>query len=189
MASIKKEDIILCAFNILKSSGIEHVNARAIAKELNTSVQPIFYQFENMNEVKEKLLNYALDYYKKYLLNFTDNLPKYKQVGLNYIGFAQNEANIFKFIFMGNYHIDINNFNDFDSSYSLVEEILEEYNDLSNEDAKNIHLKMWLFTHGIASLIATKTCCFSNSYISDLLTNEFNALIANAKRKEVKDEN
>lgn len=32
MASIKKEDIILCAFNILKSSGIEHVNARAIAK-------------------------------------------------------------------------------------------------------------------------------------------------------------
>ena len=48
---------------------------------------------------------------------------------------------------------------------------------------------MWLFTHGIASLIATKTCCFSNSYISDLLTNEFNALIANAKRKEVKDEN
>lgn len=189
MASIKKDDIILCAFNILKSLGIEHVNARAIAKELNTSVQPIFYQFKNMNEVKEELLNYALDYYKYYLLNFTDNIPKFKQIGLNYIGFAQNEANIFKFIFMGNYQIDINNFNNFDSSYSLVEEILEANNYLSKEDAKSIHLKMWMFTHGIASLIATNTCCFSSSYISNLLTDEFNALIENAKRKEVNNEN
>ena len=56
----------------IPSVGRGHNILIAIAKELNTSVQPIFYQFKNMNEVKEKLLNYAFDYYKKYLLNFNN---------------------------------------------------------------------------------------------------------------------
>lgn len=87
---------------------------------------------------------------------------------------------------MGNYHIDINNFENFDGSYEIVEEILKDNNNISLNQAKKIHLKMWMFTHGIACLIATNTCCFSNNYISELLTEEFKALI---NGKEVENEN
>lgn len=59
---IQKNDITKCAFEILRDSGIEKVNARAIAKKLNCSVQPLFYQFKNMSELKDELLNYALKY-------------------------------------------------------------------------------------------------------------------------------
>lgn len=183
---IQKSDIIICAFEILRNSGIEKVNARAIAKKLNCSVQPLFYQFNNMSELKDELLNYALKYYQNYILNFNQEISRYKQIGLNYIKFASEEPNIFKFIFMGNYHIDINNFENFDGSYEIVEEILKDNNNISLNQAKKIHLKMWMFTHGIACLIATNTCYFSNNYISELLTEEFKALI---KGKEVENEN
>lgn len=177
VTKIQKKDIITCAFEILKKSGIEKVNARAIAKKLNCSVQPIFYQFKNMALLKEELLNYSLAYYQDFILNFNKNSSRYKQVGLNYIKFATIEPNAFKFIFMGNYQIDINNFGTFDRSYEIVEEILKENSNLTLETAKKIHVKMWMFTHGIACLIATNTCYFSKDYISELLTEEFEALI------------
>ena len=48
-----KEDIIKASFGILKEQGIEKVTARDIAKKLNSSVQPIFYQFKNMDDLKK----------------------------------------------------------------------------------------------------------------------------------------
>ena len=40
---------------------------------------------------------------------------------------------------------------------------------------------MWIFTHGIATLVATKTINFSDQEIEDLLTKEFQALMSLAK--------
>lgn len=182
-AKVVKEDIIKVAFDIVRLQGIDKLNARNIAKKLNTSVQPIFYQFNNMDDVKKEVLVYSLDYYRDFLLNIKEAEPKYKQIGLNYIKFAKEEANLFKFIFMGNYHIKVDNFADFDKSYTLVEQILQAKNNLSSNDVKICHLKMWIFTHGIASLVATDTCYFSDEEISTLLSDEFKALISEVQNK------
>lgn len=179
MSSVKrisKEDIVEAAFSCLREKGIEGVNAREIAKRLNSSVQPIFYRFKNMEELKQALLDYSLDYYRKFLLDFKGNTPKYRQIGLNYIRFAREEANVYKFIFMGDYKIKIEEFAFFDKSYTEVEKTLQIQNELSTEMAKKFHLKMWLFVHGIACLIATNTCIFTEEEISVLLAEEFQIL-------------
>ena len=41
----------------------------------------------------------------------------------------------------------------------------------------SFHSKMWLFTHGIATLIATSTIKFNEQEISELLSYEFKALL------------
>lgn len=41
----------------------------------------------------------------------------------------------------------------------------------------SFHSKMWLFTHGIATLIATNTIKFNEQEISELLSYEFKALL------------
>ena len=46
---ITKEDIIKTSLELIKKYGVESVNARAIAKELNCSTQPIFSNFSSMN--------------------------------------------------------------------------------------------------------------------------------------------
>ena len=63
---INKEDIIEASFSCVREKGIEGVNAREIAKRLNCSVQPIFYRFKNMEELKQEVLDFSLDYYKKF---------------------------------------------------------------------------------------------------------------------------
>lgn len=174
---IKQEDIIYAAFEILEEKGIEKVNARDIAKKLNSSVQPIFYRFRNMEDLKSELLKYCLDYYQKYLLDIKSDVSAYKEVGLHYIQFAKEKPNLFKFIFMGDYHIKIEEFSNFDKSYHKVEQVLQSKNNLSDSEVKRLHLKMWMFTHGIACLIATDTCEFSDREISTLLTEQFRAMI------------
>lgn len=173
-----KEDIIKVSFQILKEEGIEKLNARKIANKLNTSVQPIFYQFDSMEGLKKELLNFCLNYYQDYIFDFKTNYSKYKEIGINYIRFAKYNSNIFKFIFMQGYHIKIEEFLYFDKSYEEVEKILYEQNDISFENIKRFHLKMWMFTHGISCLVATGTCEFSDEEINNLLTEEFQALMS-----------
>lgn len=180
MSSYKKiqpKDIIKTAFEILIKKGIEGVNAREIAKRLNISVQPIFYQFNNMEELKKELLKYAHDYYKKYILGTKDSGLEYKQIGINYIKLAKDKPNLFKYLFMRNYHIKIEQIANFDESYTQVKEVLSTKRKISKEEANKMHLKMWMFTHGISCLIATGTCEFSEEEINNLLTEEFQALM------------
>lgn len=174
---VNRDDIIRASFEIVREKGIDGINARDIAKRLNTSVQPIFYRFNNMEDLKVQLLKYSLDYYQKFILDIKGNGPNYKEIGINYIRFASMESNLFKFIFMGNYHVKVEDFALFDKSYVEVERVACDYDEISDDVVKRFHLKMWMFTHGIASLIATGTCEFSDDEISTLLTEEFEALM------------
>ena len=44
---ISKDDILRAALEIVRNDGIEKVSNREIAKKLNCSIRPIYYQFEN----------------------------------------------------------------------------------------------------------------------------------------------
>ena len=48
---------------------------------------------------------------------------------------------------------------------------------LSDDDIKTFHVRMWLFAHGIASLVASNTVVFSDTQIEKLLSYEFQALM------------
>ena len=48
---------------------------------------------------------------------------------------------------------------------------------LSNEEIESFHVLMWIFTQGIASLVASGTVKFKDNQIKDLLSYEFQALM------------
>lgn len=54
------------------------------------------------------------------------------------------------------------------------------YTDL---EMKKFHMKMWMFTHGIATLVANRTCELSDEQVEELLTEEYTALMLLAKSK------
>jgi len=49
IVSITKEMIIDAAFNITKEKGFSKLSNREIAKYLNCSIRPIYYQFKDVN--------------------------------------------------------------------------------------------------------------------------------------------
>ena len=110
------------------------------------------------------------------------DMPKYKQVGINYIKFAKEENQLFKILFMTNSNMLLDDFvmNDYEDFQEIIK-IVKNSTNLVDDDSKSFHMKMWIFTHGIATLVATKTINFSDQEIEDLLTKEFKALMSLAK--------
>ena len=98
---ITKEMIIDAAFKITREKGFNKVSNREIAKELNCSIRPIYYQFKNASELNVYLFKKVENYFYNYLtkdIKIKDKL--YLSTGINYINFAKYENNLFKLMYM-----------------------------------------------------------------------------------------
>lgn len=167
----QKEDVLKVAYEIVKEEGFEGLNARRIATELKSSVHPIFKHFKDMEELKKTVYEKIYAKYQEYMLSKTDEEKPYKQMGLSYIKFAKDYPEFFKIIFMQKTNLNAENFVMADKVGDDVIKAGQELTGLSYEEQKRFHIKVWIFTHGIACLVATKTVEFSEQEISDLLGN------------------
>lgn len=176
-----KEKIIEVAYNLAKSEGLDSINARRIAKELNSSVNPIFNNFKNMEELKKEVITRIYELYKSYMLRIDSNEKKYKQTGLNYIKFAKDYPEFFKIIFMQETPLDVEKFiNADDVGYDVIKKG-QELTGFSFEEQKKFHSRVWIFTHGIACLVATKTISISYEEISEMLETTVRQMIKGYK--------
>lgn len=164
-----REKIIEISLSIISTEGLDKLNARRIAKELNSSVNPIFNNFQNMDELKRELYERIHDIYQEYMNNGKDNEIPYKGMGMGYIKFAKDYPEFFKMLFMTSYDVNAENFIISDNAGNEVIKEGEKLTGLSYEEQKKFHVRVWMFTHGIACLVATKTITISDDEISELL--------------------
>ena len=176
---ITKDMILDTAFDIARSGGLEDVSNREIASRLGCSIRPIYYQFKNTDELKGELYAKIEKYFYTYLMdNMRDDIPPYKQVGINYIRFAREESHLFRILFMSETNLLPMGFITKDEDdFSKLAKFIKFSTKLSDDDIKTFHVRMWLFAHGIASLVASNTVVFSDTQIEKLLSYEFQALM------------
>lgn len=183
---ITKEMIIDTAFKITREKGFNKVSNREIAKELNCSIRPIYYQFKNANELSLHLFKKVENYFYTYLtkdIKIKDKL--YLSTGINYINFAKYENNLFKLMYMnegGKKTDEIISEND--KEFTSYNEIVMKSTSLTKEKAKDFHLKMWIFTHGLASLVSMGAVNFTDKEIENLLRVEYKALMLEEKESK-----
>ena len=83
----------------------------------------------------------------------TDDIPPYKQIGIKYIKFAQEETNLFKVLFMSpNTNVPSSFVATDETGFAGVIDAIKISTHLSDKDIKSFHTKMWIFVHGIATL-------------------------------------
>lgn len=176
---ITKEKILDAAFSIARSYGVNKVSNREIAKRLNCSIRPIYYQFKNVDELNKELYVKIEKFFYKFIMdNMIDTMPLYKQVGINYIKFAREETNLFKFLFMTRSDLIPKEFISKDrEDFKELVKLIKISTKLSDKDVESFHIKMWIFAHGIATLSANNTVEFNDEQISHLLSLEFQALM------------
>lgn len=176
---ITKEMILNAAFDITRNEGIEKLSNREIAKKMNCSIRPIYYQFKNSEELYKALYNKINSYFYDFIMkNIADDIPHYKQIGINYIKFAQEETNLFKVLFMSPARNLPNTFVETDKTgFAGVVAAIKLSTHLSDKDIKSFHTKMWIFVHGIATLTVSRSFKFTDEQIKDLLSQEFQALM------------
>ena len=176
---ISKDMILDAAFEIVRQDGMEKLSNRELAKKLKCSIRPIYYQFENVEEMQKELYIKIEQYFYEFLLdNMVEGIPQYKQIGINYIRFAKREKQLFQTLFMNSTGLTPDAFVSNDGEdYKEIEKLIMISTNLKEEEIKDFHTKMWIFCHGIATLVASGTVKLTDSQIQNLLSYEFQALM------------
>lgn len=173
---ITKEMILNVAFQITKTDGFDKVSNRTIAKKLNSSIRPIYYQFKNVDELNKELYTMISKYFYKYIMNDIETSPlSYKQIGINYINFAKKENKLFQLLFMSDNKNFMETLTKQKDEFTKILDIIKKYTKLKSEVVENFHTEIWIFTHGIATLVANNTIDLTDEEISKLLSYEFQA--------------
>lgn len=188
-AKFTKEEIIAAALELVKDKGFSALTARALGEQLGSSSRPIFTVFYGMEEVQGEVISAARALYNSYveegLGQKGGKVPHFKRVGEQYIRFAQTEPKLFQLLFMK----EQEQVPDFQNILPIIEmnyeEILasieEEYG-LNRIVSQRLYQHLWVYTHGIASLCATRMCGFTAEEISGMLTEVFISLLREMKR-------
>lgn len=186
---IQKEDIIQESVSIVAKEGINALNARKIAKKLGCSTQLLFYIYENMDDLKKDVMNEIVKIFDIEVLKSETGQLEYKDIGINYIRFAKEEPELFKIMFNRKINEGAFDFIDLTGSAKTILETISKQTGMSNEDAKQFHLRMWLYVNGIASLAANQTVEFNDEEIAELLKDQYvSMLLYEVKKGNVKEE-
>ncbi len=182
---ITKEMILNTVLDITREVGFEAVNARSIASKLQCSTRPIFTCYENMNELKNEFLAFAYEYYNQYVVNYRNSksVSPYLLLPLSYIEFAQEETYLFKLLFINDLDLMMKEANDFYKEIDNEKKarLFSESIGIDLECAKVIFLDLFLYTHGIAVLTATKKLTLDRYSAEKMLKNILTAFIRQEK--------
>jgi AcrR family transcriptional regulator len=189
-----RNDIIKVAINLLRKGGLAEITARGLGAELGVSSRPIFTAFKNMEEVQRETVLAVKAIYNGYVEIGLAETPAFKGVGKQYIRFAAEEPRLFELLFMkagrpsalfiktGETPFTLENVLPAidDNSERILASIQNSYG-LSREQSYRLYQNTWIFTHGIACLIATGVSTLSEDEVSNRLTEAFTALLIKMK--------
>ena len=72
-----------------------------------------------------------------------------------------------------------------DENYEEILQSVQKPYGLKREQAKRLYQHLWIYTHGIGTLCATKVCCFSDEEIEKMMTEIFISLLEKMKKGEM----
>jgi len=184
-AKFTKEEVVDAAFTIVREKGIEALTARELSKALGSSARPIFTTFNNMEEVKDCVIQKAIELDAEYTNKGLQEPIPFKGVGMAYIKFAHDEPQLFRLLFMTKPKESVtvpsmvDNFNDICN----ISDSIEGPYGMDKDEAARLFQHMWIYTHGIATMCVNGLCTYTQEEISERLTEVFVALMEKEKTK------
>jgi len=180
---IQKDDIIKVSLDLLKTESLDDLTTRQIAEQLNCSVQPIFYNFDNMDELRQAAVEAMHQLYQEYMLEGSKQPQAYRGMGMAYIRFARDYPNYFRILFTGSSELTPELFIDQDDTGNSVIQAGMKLTGFGHTEQRKFHLKVWIFTHGLATLVANNTVVISDQEIDKLLQETVREMIIGAKHE------
>ena len=176
---IGRNKILSIAYKMVVKDGIESLTARNIAKAGHFSTQPLYLEFNSMEDLRKEVLRKIADNLKNNILQKSYTGKPLIDMDLSYIDFAKEEENLFRAMFVdGKFGSKIIA----DTLINFgIEKFREQYPDsnYSEDRIRSVVIANWITTSGIASLIVNKIATFSQTQIINVLTAQINDAILN----------
>lgn len=183
---VTKEMVADAAFALVRAKGHEALNARAIAAALGCSTQPVLYNFRTVDEIREAAYKIADEFHSAYILPRETDRDPMLALGLNYVRFAYEEGNLFRFLFQTDKFggMDVEGLMD-DENLSAVLAVMAGGLGCEAAQARETFLTFFCAAHGLASLLANNSMEYDESLCRRMLEEVFYGMLA--ARKEGKD--
>ena len=187
---ITKDMIINAAIEIAKQSGYESINARTVSAQLHCSTQPVMYHFSTIDAMKRAAYAQIDHLHSKYIMAMLPEQDPILGIGLNYIRFAVEEPQLFRFLFQSGYAAEHSLLEMIDSEELIpILAAMQESAGLSAGKTKQIFLTVALFAHGYASIIANNGLEYDEKLVAEHLEQTWNgAVLAAAQENQMKEE-
>ena len=176
---VSREQVLSMAFEMTREHGFEELTARKLAEKLGSSTQPIFRAYENMDMLKKDLFFKSAEFFSDYMLKKrSGNTPAYLSMGMAYIELAQSERHLFKLLAtIEDYGADeVHEFLQQGDCTELLEK-LPDTKALSLEQKKELFLMVWMFTHGVATMVTSRRVKLSDKEVKRMLTKAYEGFV------------
>lgn len=172
-----RDAVLHAACQLMRREGMEALNARAIAKELGGSTQPIFRLFTNMEDLHREMILYVARQFQAHAeADMAQSDSPYIQLCTTYLLYGRDEPELFKLLFMRD-RVSEGQYSD-QTNFDLVFNIIKKETPLDDETALRFFERTWLFIHGLAVCIATKYIpCQDERYLISMVKEAYNAAV------------
>lgn len=147
-----KKEIIESAFEIAEKKGMDALTIRRIAKQLGSSIAPIYVNFNNVKELKEAVVHKTLDIVKE-MITEQNSGHRFRDIGIGSVKFAREYSVLYRDLIMkNNEHMKHNEENmRFVIEQMKTDPMLAQWTDAS---LQNVLFKMEIFQTGLCVMAA-----------------------------------
>lgn len=173
-----REAVLEAAYELVRRDGPASLNARAVARELGGSTQPIFRLFTGMDELHQEVINLADTKMRAQMRQRAEGSScPYLSVCMSYLLFARDEPQLFKLLFMRDRVKEGIAGPEYKHSWGFS--IIEKSMDVDHDTAVRLYERTFFHTHGVAVCFATKYMpCMSEEQMEKLLSDNLKAAAA-----------
>lgn len=170
---IEKQDILRAATDVIREKGEGALTVRGIAAQLGCSTQPLYYEFENVEQLRAALLPYVRERYLQF------RCTSYKEFGRHFLHFARREKELFRFVYLrrrtpGETLLD-------DINQEETVRLLSRNLEMPPETARRMHYQMQVRCYGLGTMLATNYCELTEDQIDSELTEFYSIILRHYK--------
>lgn len=164
-----RDEMIAAALRLVREKGMAALTAKSLAQELGVSTQPVFTCFSTMDELKREVRGVAERTYEGYIQKGLQTEWPFFGVGVQYLRFVRENPTLYRLLFLtpeeGGCAIAA-----MTRTLAIVRDSLVRIYRITPREAEIYFRDMWLTAHGMASLIVTGDCPYSDQELGEILT-------------------
>ncbi|MDO4371831.1 MAG: TetR-like C-terminal domain-containing protein [Clostridia bacterium] len=162
-----REEMIEAALRVVRAKGADALTAKTMADALGTSTQPVFTAFGSMDGVRAEVYAAAMRVYDRYTGEGLREPVPFLGVGKQYLRFAREEPELYRLLFLSR---EGSAMKSMQHLQAIVRPTLMEIYRITAAEADLYFRDLWIAVHGLATLIVTGDCPYSDSEIEGILT-------------------
>ncbi len=154
-----RNDVLEAALTLMRQKGPSALNARSVAKTLGSSTQPLFRLFTGMDELQNAVICRASkQFFQEMFARMDASDEPHIAMGMCYLTYARQEPQLFKLLFLRDRITapDSETEAQEKAAYAALYARIARVMDTTSERAALLFSRAWLYTHGLATAIATK---------------------------------